>query len=124
MIYIWVSIAGGIGALLRFHVARISSQLELLGFPYATFSVNVLGSFAIGFFAFTLQQKWGVSDSVKLIVMTGFLGGFTTFSAFSLETVMLAQQGQLDKALFYVLSTVTLCLIACFFGVFLAKELL
>ena len=115
--------AGGLGAALRFFVTRITSQLELVGFPYATFSVNVLGSFAIGFFAFSLQQKWGVSDDLKLIVMTGFLGGFTTFSAFSLETLLLAQQGQLDKAIVYALATVVLCFSACFFGVFFAKEL-
>jgi len=123
MIYLWVALAGGIGAALRFYVTRTASQLELVGFPYATLSVNVLGSFFIGFFAFSLQQKWGVSDDINLILMTGFLGGFTTFSAFSLETLMLAQQGQLDKAVAYALGTVVVCLVACFFGVFFAKEL-
>lgn len=110
--------------MLRFSVARWFAVYGFNGLPYATFTVNVLGSFLIGFLFVAMEQKWLVSDSVRTALITGGLGGFTTYSAFSLEVVLLLQQGELVKSFFYVLATLLLCFLACFIGVFLAKHMI
>lgn len=113
MIYLWVGVAGGVGAMARFGIARYAQSVGWAAFPFATLLVNVLGSFLIGYFAIVLQQKWGLSDSLKVALISGFLGGFTTFSAFSLETIQLIEQGALMKSFFYIAATLVLCLAAC-----------
>lgn len=122
MIYLWVGMAGGVGAVTRFAVSRLINNLGWAAFPYATLAVNVLGSLLIGYLAISLQHRWGVSDQLKTVVITGLLGGFTTFSAFSLETIKLIEQGALFKSAVYVSVTVTLCLGACAVGYFVAKN--
>ena len=121
MLYLWIAIAGGGGAVLRFSVARFFSYLGMVGFPYATLLVNFLGSFAIGYLALALQEKWQVSYDVRMAILTGFLGGFTTYSAFSLETLLMLQQGNVVKAVVYLLFTVIFCLGACALGIVLAR---
>ncbi len=121
MLYLGVGFAGALGAMLRFAVSRLFLQFGWLGFPYATLAVNVLGSLLIGFLAFSLQAKWGGADHLKTVLVTGFLGGFTTFSAFSLETVLIIEQGEFTTALIYVSLTLALCLLACVLGASLAK---
>lgn len=123
MVYFWVAFAGSIGALLRFSVARWSALLGLNGLPLATFFVNFSGSFLIGFLVIVLEQKWSASDSFKTALITGGLGGFTTFSAFSMEAVHMIQQGEILKSVSYVLSTMVFCLLACALGVYLAKQI-
>ncbi len=122
MIYWWVGIAGGLGAVARFAISRLIQHLGWVAFPYSTLAVNVLGSLLIGYFAISLQSKWGASDQLKIIMLTGFLGGFTTFSAFSLETIEYMEQGALFKSALYVSVTVMLCLTGCLVGYFLAKN--
>lgn len=108
--------------MLRFSVGRAVLQLGWLSFPYGTLIVNALGSFLIGYFAFALQARWGASDAVKTMIITGFLGGFTTFSAFSLEVINIIEQGALLRAFFYVFMTLGLCLFMCALGLMLAKN--
>ena len=91
--------------------------------PFGTLIANVLGCFLMGFLSWMLVHKWQLSPQVQPIVLTGFLGGFTTFSAFSLETVNLLHQGASLKALLYVSLSVILCLVMCFAGMVLAKQL-
>ncbi len=124
MLYWYVALAGGLGALGRFSLSRFFIANGWQALPYATFAVNIIGSFLIGYFAYALQQRWGLSDDVKAIVMSGFLGGFTTFSAFSLEVIMLFEQGFVVKAALYVVMTVLSCLLLCALGVFIAKHAL
>lgn len=121
MIYLWVGLAGGLGALLRFSVSRVAVAQGWVGFPYATMFVNVFGSFLIGYLAWMLVQRWGFSEEVKFVVVSGFLGGFTTFSAFSLEVVNMLEQGGIVRAAFYMFATLILCIAFCAFGAFLAK---
>lgn len=121
MIYVWVAFAGGAGALLRFGVSRVVMTQGWFGFPYATLFVNVLGSFLIGYLAWTLTQKWGLSEEAKFVVVSGFLGGFTTFSAFSLEVVGMFEQGAVLKAIAYMSLTLVLCVSVCAVGVMMAK---
>ncbi len=122
VLYLAVGFAGGLGAIMRFALGRWVVHAGWLGFPYATFAVNVIGSFLIGYLAFALPVRWGLGDDIKAVVISGFLGGFTTFSAFSLETINLFEHGQLFKALIYVFATLLLCLIACAMGILLAKS--
>ncbi len=107
-----IFVGGGLGALLR-HLAALA-----IGGPLATLVINVGGSFAIGLLAGSLP----VDHPSRLLVMTGLLGGFTTFSAFSLDAVALAQRGQTSHAIIYVGLTVLLSLAAAASGVMLARH--
>ena len=108
---ILVGVGGGAGSALRYLTGRLVQQGT---FPWATFTVNVAGSFIIGILAAKLTQTGGYSDTCKLLFITGFCGGFTTFSAFSLENINLLQQGKLGMALSYTFASIIVSLLACF----------
>jgi fluoride exporter len=93
-----VAFGGGMGAWLRFLAGRIAVPGA---FPYATLGVNVAGSLAMGLLAGWLARQSGGGESVRLLIGVGLLGGFTTFSAFSLELVQLTQRGALGSAALY-----------------------
>ena len=93
-----VALGGGFGAWLRFVAGRL---IPAGTFPLATLTVNIVGSFAMGLLAGWLARTGG-SESVRLLLGVGVLGGFTSFSAFSLEVVTLAQRGAMATAAFYV----------------------
>lgn len=114
--------AGGMGALARYLIGRSALNLGWVALPFGTLIANLLGCFLMGYLSWSLMHKWQASSEVQTIVLTGFLGGFTTFSAFSLETVALLQQGAEVKTLAYVLMTVVLCILMCFLGLILAKQ--
>ena len=118
-----VAFGGGLGAALR-HLANIGA-LRLFGpnFPYGTMAVNILGSFAMGVFIEVLARRSGSPNELRLFVATGILGGFTTFSAFSLDFVVLVQRGALSSALFYALASVILSILALFIGLWLVRTL-
>jgi fluoride exporter len=106
-----VALGGAIGSMLRY------LSVAAIGAPLGTVAVNVLGSFAIG----VLFVLIGTRDGWQLFLMTGVLGGFTTFSAFSLDTLRLIQAGHALQAAAYVLGSVVLSLIAVALGVALAR---
>jgi CrcB protein len=86
-------------------------------FPWGTLLINVLGSFVIGWVAgFALPGRVAMHPDLRVFLMTGFCGGFTTFSAFSLQTLELMQGGELFQALGYVLGSVVLCVLATYGG--------
>lgn len=122
MFYIGLVLAGGFGALLRYLIGRITINLGWAALPFGTLIANLLGCFLIGYFSSVLVQKWSASQDIQTIVMTGFLGGFTTFSAFSLETINMLEQGASAKAVVYVFLQLSLCLSMCFLGLFLARQ--
>ncbi len=115
---------GGIGAGLR-HGMNIGAA-RLLGteFPWGTFAINIIGSFLIGiaaaWFAF---RNDAASQSLRLFLTTGILGGFTTFSAFSLDFALLFERGEIMAAVWYVLGSVGLSLLAIFAGLWLVRSL-
>lgn len=96
MILLWIAVAGGAGSLCRYLVWRAVTQPDG-HFPFGTLTVNILGCFCIG-----LLAKMVNHDALRLTLITGFLGGFTTFSAFSLETLHLFRNGMISYAVFYV----------------------
>lgn len=114
-----VALGGALGAVLRFVLA---SALMRDGFPVAILTINVLGSFSIGLAA-VLLGKAGLAN-VQPFLLTGVLGGFTTFSAFSLETLTLIERGAVGQAVFYVCLSVGLSLMAVALGLFIARSLL
>lgn len=101
MNYLYIFIGGGIGSILRYMIQVFSGKSLNNGFPIATLLVNVLGCLVIGILAaLALKLKW--NEQLMLFVFTGLLGGFTTFSSFSLEFVQLMKNNQTGMALLYV----------------------
>lgn len=119
MSWIAVALGGALGATLRFGAVGFAARLTGPAFPYGTMAVNVVGSFLIGLLAIFLA---GRDPALKLFAITGILGGFTTFSAFSLETVALLEEGRFGAALVYALGSVMLCVLAAFAGILTARS--
>ncbi len=109
-----VGLGGGIGSMLRWSVGLITSRSPS-AFPLATFVVNIIGAILIGL-VYGYLEKNGNNDAVKLILITGFCGGFTTFSAFSFENFQLIQSGLWHIATAYILLSTVLCIIGVFIG--------
>ena len=122
MLYFAIILSGGVGALLRYFVGRTAANLHLTGLPLGTLIANVVGCFLMGYLSWALVHKFDVSKEVQAIVLTGFLGGFTTFSAFSLEVITLLEQGADGRAILYVLLSLILCVTMCFCGLMLARQ--
>ena len=123
MILAGVAIGGAIGSVFRYLIQIQSAQWFGTSFPYGTLLVNVVGSLLIGFLSYTLLERITVSDEVRYAILVGFLGGFTTFSTFSIETLNLIQQGHFMSAISNALLSVGLCLFACFLGLSLARAI-
>ena len=123
MSYLWVTIGSAIGGLLRYAITRLTLTLSI-SFPFGTVVINVLGSFVIGYFGtLTLQSgKYPASDNLRLFVMVGICGGFTTFSSFSLQTFDLMRSGGWGRALANVVLSVVLCVGAVAAGHLLAQQ--
>ena len=117
-----VAAGGAIGASLR-HLGNFAA-LRLFGpsFPWGTLIINIAGSFAMGVFIEMLVRRLGASNELRLFVATGVLGGFTTFSAFSLDFAVLVERGALGQALFYAVASVGLAITALFLGLWLARS--
>ena len=115
--YLQVALGGAIGSVARFGLSR---ALPAPGFPLATFLVNVTGSLVMGLLAALLAQR---SSAWAPLVLTGILGGFTTFSAFSLEALTLWDRGQGGLAAAYVAGSVLLSLAAVFLGLAIGRGL-
>jgi len=116
-----VAIGGALGSVLRYLIHTQSAHWFGSDFPYGTLLVNVAGSLLIGFLSFMLVHRLNVPEEVRLTLLVGFLGGFTTFSTFSLETIHLMQQGNFLGAFGNVFLSIGLCLLACFLGMSLAR---
>jgi CrcB protein len=121
MHYLAVAIGGAAGAMARFWVYNAFLKLTDDRFPYATITVNVLGSLLIGMFYVLIVEKGDFAPEVRSILVVGFLGAFTTFSTFSLDAWFLFQQGETIQALVYIASSVLLCLLAVWFGLALTR---
>ena len=123
MSYLWVTIGSAIGGLLRYTITRWTLPISN-GFPYGTVIINILGSFLIGYFGtLTLQTgRYPASDNLRLFVMVGLCGGFTTFSSFSLQTLDALRSGAWGRAAANVVVSVVLCVAAVGAGHMLAHR--
>lgn len=114
-----VALGGAIGASMRFWLAVVMAELVHTHIPVATFTANVVGSFTIGLFAVLI----GSNQTLTAFAMTGILGGFTTFSSFSLDTVRLLEDGRIVHGLAYAGASVVTCVIAAAIGIAAARAL-
>ena len=121
MLYLVVFIGAGIGGALRHGVNVGSARLFGLGFPTGTLIVNVVGSFLMGLLAGYFLARPGIGQQVRLFLTTGILGGFTTFSAFSLDTALLMERHAYALAAGYVAGSVIASIAALFLGLSLFK---
>lgn len=122
MQWLAIAIGGALGSMLRFAAVSYITPMFSLRFPMGTFAVNILGSFLIGV-AYVILVEKTASVEWRLFFITGVLGGFTTFSAFSLEILQLWQSGHMVNALAYALSSVALGLVMAFIGMALTQKL-
>lgn len=97
MVYIYIGIAGALGAITRYSIGIFI--ISETGFPSATLLVNLVGSYAL---AFITSRTLPFSNKLKLVIGTGFIGSFTTFSAFSVETITMIEDGQIVHAIIYI----------------------
>lgn len=120
---IFIAIGGALGAVMRF--LSQATVYELVGrtFPFGTLFVNVSGSFLMGLLSIFLVEKFNLGAEWHLAILVGVLGSFTTFSTFSIETLVLFEQGDLLKAMTNILLSVVLCISAVWAGAYLAKQL-
>lgn len=116
-----VAAGGAIGATGRFLVGRLMFGLMGPGYPWGTLTVNVVGSFLIGLLYEMIVYKFSLSETWQAFLVIGILGGFTTFSAFTMELGMMLEKDQLSMAAFYALVSVFLGLVALFAGIFAGK---
>lgn len=117
-----IAIGGAIGAVTRFLIAKNLNALLGPAFPYGTLAVNVLGCFLMGFLAVLMLEILALSFPWRAAILIGFLGGLTTFSAFSFESLDLLLMGEFGKATMNVLANVFLCLFATWLGMLLARS--
>ncbi|MFA6408939.1 MAG: fluoride efflux transporter CrcB [Gammaproteobacteria bacterium] len=112
----------GIGGLLRYYTSRLICAVIDSPFPYSTLFINVSGSFAMGLlFTWLLRHNSNLAQSLGPFLLVGLLGGYTTFSAFSVETLGLVHSGKLLQAIFYALVSVLLCVGGASLGMTMAK---
>ena len=123
MTYLYITIGSALGGLLRYAITRATLNLDN-DFPFGTVLVNILGCFVIGFVStFTLSgSKHEVSENLRIFLMVGLCGGFTTFSAFSLQTFDLLQSGAWGRALANVVVSVVFCFLSVAAGHHLAQR--
>jgi CrcB protein len=121
--YLLVFIGGGLGSSLRHTVNVVCTRYLGTGFPYHTFIINITGSTVMGLIAGYLAFKGEAAQSWRLFLMTGILGGYTTFSAFSLDAGLLYERGEIGLALLYVLGSVVLSIAGLFAGLALVRHL-
>jgi CrcB protein len=112
-----VMLGGAFGALTRYHLGRLTGHMLGTGFPWGTLAANIIGGFAMGLLAGWLARfSAGGGEQIRLALGVGLLGGFTTFSAFSLETVLMMQRGQMGLAALYVGASLAGAVLALMLG--------
>ncbi|WP_293646021.1 fluoride efflux transporter CrcB [Thiolapillus sp.] len=118
-----IAAGGALGALMRYWVSTATYAWLGRGFPWGTLMVNVLGSFAMGALYVLLLDRLTSGPELRAFLLIGFLGAFTTFSTFSIETFNLIEEVQISKALLNAGGSVVVCVAAAWLGVILGRQL-
>ena len=121
--YVAIAIGGTLGCWARYTQTSLVQAVFGRDFPLATLSINVIGSFLMGFLFILTLERLIVPPSVRVGVLTGVLGGYTTFSTFEMETLLLAENGEFLKAALYVILSVVIGFAAAFGGAYIARNL-
>ena len=119
-----IGLFGGLGSISRYLLSNLLHRHTGPAFPYGTLFVNILGCLAAGILAAVFTNRFTIRQDYQLALAVGFLGGFTTFSAFGLQTFELLSSGQIPKALFYVASSIVFGILAVFLGYGLITRLI
>jgi CrcB protein len=122
MQWLVIAIGGALGSMLRFASVSYLTPLFNFKFPIGTFIVNIIGSLLIGVLYVLLVEKNNLSPLYRLFFITGLLGGYTTFSTFSLEMLQLWQSGHVINSMVYAIGSVVLGLLAAFFGMWITQK--
>jgi fluoride exporter len=113
---LWVALGGAMGSSARYGVNLAAPRILGGSFPWATLIVNMLGCLAMGYLTALLREKMPEDENMRLFLTTGLLGGFTTFSAFSLDFLGLMQRGEMPLAVVYAVASVVLSILAVMIG--------
>lgn len=119
----FIAVGGATGALMRFWMSNGIYALLGRGFPYGTLTVNVVGSLLMGFCYVFMIERMDVSVELRAALMIGLLGAFTTFSTFSIETLNLLESGEQLKAAMNIILSVTLCILGCWLGMIVGRNI-
>ncbi len=119
--YMLVILGGGLGAALRYWLSGVIPRFAGTDFPYGIFAVNIIGCFLIGFFMSAFEERFLITPALRIFLTIGILGGFTTFSSFSYETISLLRDAEIFKASLYVIGSVSLCLFGTYVGSTIGK---
>jgi CrcB protein len=121
MNYILVSIGAALGGVLRYWLTNVSYKVFPVTFPYGTLLVNIIGSFLLGIIMFYFDERELLNPSLRLFLTIGFCGGFTTFSTFSYETILLFRESQILFGILNILANLLLCLAGIYLAYLLSK---
>lgn len=122
-VYLAIAIGGILGCWARYGMTNLMQTIYGREFPIATLSVNIVACFLIGFLFVATLDRLTVGPVLRTGVLTGFIGGFSTFSTFMMETFLLAERGELGKSIIYVVLSIVLGMAATLGGVFVARNL-
>ncbi len=120
--FLFVGLGGCVGSMARYGVGQLISKFAGQQFPVATFTINLLGCFIIGLLYGVLQRNTWLTDTGWLIAATGFCGGFTTFSSFALDGIILTRNQLISSAVIYTLLSVVLGILLCRAGIWLVAR--
>ena len=123
MTYVFIALFAIIGAFARYGQSIVVQCVLGRSFPFATLSINILGSFLMGFLFFETLERINISPELRTGILTGGLGAYTTFSTFSLESLNLIENGEMVKAGLYIGASVVLSIAAAIFGAFLSRNM-
>lgn len=121
--YAAIAVFGALGCWARYAMTQLVQAIYGNDFPYATLSINVLGSFLMGFLFIETVERLTLSPYMRTGILTGFLGGFTTFSTFEMESLLLIERGAPAGTVLYMALSTGLGLMAAFGGAFIARNL-
>ena len=120
--FLLVGAGGALGAMSRYGFASLIGRLWPMGFPLATLLINIIGSIAMGLFVGLMAKLLSANkEELRLFVAVGIFGGFSTFSSFSLDTIVLIERGEMLSAVTYVALSVVVCLIGLYLGLLITR---
>ncbi len=118
----YIAVGGALGAVMRYLVSTGIHSILGRGFPYGTLTVNVLGSFLMGYLFIFMIERSSLGPEWRALILIGFLGAFTTFSTFSMETLNLLENGAIARAFANITVNVVTCILATWLGVILGRQ--
>lgn len=121
--YFAIAMGGILGCWARYAMTNLVQAIYGREFPFATLSINVLACFLMGFLFVETLERLTISPVIRIGILTGFIGGFSTFSTFAMETLLLAEQGEAAKSALYVILSLVFGLLATFAGAYIARNL-